>query len=289
MLAAASLASRAATIGHFATSLGDFELEFYDEDKPITVSNFIKYVQSGRFEKQFIQRWEPNFVIQAGGYYAGARTNAAADPDFRTIKTFGPIQNEYSAGRPFSNTYGTIAMARQGGVVNSASSQWFLNLTNNAFLDSVDEGFTVFGRVTKGTNVLNYFIQGPSTNAVVKRGRVAAYRNDYGEVISLDTLPVLTHPTNIASFSQLFTNIIYIDIALRREMELKIARAPEGRTLSWKSVAGITNIVEFSPPFASAGTGAWVPVTNVVGTGATMQALDPASAAARIYRVRLEY
>src|SRR3954462_10805041 len=114
----------AGTLATFTTSVGTMELELYDEERPITVSNFIKYVTSGRFQNQFIQRWEPNFVIQAGGYYVGSDTNNATD--FRTIPIFGTITNEYSLGRNFSNIYGTIAMARHSGNTNSASSQWFL-------------------------------------------------------------------------------------------------------------------------------------------------------------------
>src|SRR5690242_11955968 len=137
------------------STVGNMELELYDEDKPVTVSNFVKYVTSGVFTNLFIQRWEPNFVIQAGGFRVINTTNGLR---VSQITSYGNITNEYSVGRTFSNTYGTIAMARQGGVVNSASSQWFLNLTNNSFLDKVDQGFTVFGHITSGTNILNLFI-----------------------------------------------------------------------------------------------------------------------------------
>src|SRR5215212_836009 len=99
----------AATLATFRTTLGTMEVEFYDEDKPVTVSNFVKYVTSGRFTNEFVQRWAPGFVIQGGGY---AVTNTPNGLDLTPIEPFGTITNEYSVGRPFSNTYGTIAMAR---------------------------------------------------------------------------------------------------------------------------------------------------------------------------------
>src|SRR5205814_2006173 len=118
-----------------------------------------------RFNNTFLQRWEPNFVIQAGGYYV---TNKTTGPEIDPVPTFPEIPNEYSVGRQFSNIYGTIAMARRSGETNSASSQWFLNLTNNAFLDTVDGGFTVFGKLTSGSNILDLFIPPPPTKGIYR-------------------------------------------------------------------------------------------------------------------------
>ena len=182
----------AATLATFKTSLGTMELELFDEEKPITVSNFVKYVTSGRFENMFVQRWEPGFVIQGGGYYL---EDPDGTPVVRTVKTFGPIQNEYGVGETFSNRYGTIAMARQSGVVNSATSQWFLNLKDNAFLDTVDEGFTVFGRVVSGTNVLNLFVPPPPAHEIYLT-RLQGI-NSYDEIINMTTLPVRATPNSV--------------------------------------------------------------------------------------------
>src|SRR5205823_7448874 len=81
------------TLATFVTTLGNMELELYDEDKPITVSNFVKYVTSGQFTNQFIQRWEPNFVVQAGGFRV---TNTDAGLRIAAVPTYGNIKNEYS-------------------------------------------------------------------------------------------------------------------------------------------------------------------------------------------------
>lgn len=129
----------AGTIVNFSSELGDFSVELFDDDTPVTVANFLNYVNTDRYNSVIIHRSPPNFVIQ-GGLIAVDR-----DLDiFATIFTDPNIVNEPK----FSNTRGTIAMAKIGGDPNSASSQWFINVSNNSFsLDSQNGGFTVFGRV----------------------------------------------------------------------------------------------------------------------------------------------
>lgn len=119
------------------TPLGEFEIELFPEDAPNTVANFLAYIESGRFQDSFIHRSAPGFVIQGGGFlYRNGVTSA--------VPTFGTIVNEFKR----SNVRGTIAMAKQDGDPNSATSQWFINLADNsANLDSQNGGFTVFGRV----------------------------------------------------------------------------------------------------------------------------------------------
>src|SRR5271154_5324649 len=143
---------RAGTLVQFRTAFGDIEVELYDQDKPVTVQNFLNYIQSGRYQNEFAHRLVQNFVVQGGGF---ALTNNAIN----AIPTFAPITNEINAGKFYSNVYGTIAMAKTSDP-NSATSQFFFNLTNNAAsLDSTNNsgGFTVFGHVIAGTNVLNLF------------------------------------------------------------------------------------------------------------------------------------
>jgi cyclophilin family peptidyl-prolyl cis-trans isomerase len=281
---AIALSAQAGTVATFNTAFGPLEVEFFDEDKPITTSNFFKYVQSGRFDNLFLQRWEPNFVIQAGGYTVG--TNRQGQPDFRTVPTFGTITNEYRVGGTFSNTYGTIAMARQSGKTNSASSQWFFNLKDNSFLDSIDGGFTVFGRVTSGTNVLNQFIAAPSTNPVVKRVGVQGYRNDFGEPILLDTLPIRA---NVTDFEQLFTNVFFIDISLRRQVNMNLTQHEGQKIITWDSAPGVTNVVQFTSSPLSDRFVNWQTLTNIIGTGAPLEARDSFPAPRRFYRILLLY
>jgi len=132
------------------TPLGDITVQLHG-DKPQTVANFLAYINDGLYNNSFAQRLVPGFVLQGGGYTLQGGTTVTSVP------TFAPIVNEYSVGQTRSNVFGTLAMARVSGVVNSATSQWFFNLANNSSLDTVDGGFTVFGDVIAGANVLTLF------------------------------------------------------------------------------------------------------------------------------------
>ena len=127
------------------TPFGDVEIELFEEETPATVANFLNYVRDGDYDKSFIHRTVPGFVVQGGGYtFAdGAALPVPADP---------PVVNEPG----ISNTRGTIAMAKQAGDPDSATSQWFFNVEDNTDLDQSNGGFTVFGRVTgNGMDVID--------------------------------------------------------------------------------------------------------------------------------------
>jgi cyclophilin family peptidyl-prolyl cis-trans isomerase len=101
-------------------SLGDIEVELFDQDKPITVQNFIRYVQSGRYQNSILHRCPvsqlagiSDFVVQGGGIFVSNRGQANAILEY--VPSFGDIQNEFAVGRRFSNTYATIAMAKRAG------------------------------------------------------------------------------------------------------------------------------------------------------------------------------
>jgi len=122
-------------MAQFRTVFGDIELELFDQDKPLTVQNFVRYVQTGRYRDTFIHRCNPAFVIQGGGYFVADR--GTPNPYLDVIPTFAPIPNEFGVGKRYSNVYGTIAMAKLGGNTNSATAQWFFNLADNTFLDAL--------------------------------------------------------------------------------------------------------------------------------------------------------
>jgi cyclophilin family peptidyl-prolyl cis-trans isomerase len=261
----------AGTLAQFRTPLGDVEVELYDQDKPQTVQNFIRYVQSGAYQNEFSHRLVPSFVLQGGGFTITNRgtTNAT----ILAIPSFGPITNEFGVGRHFSNAYGTIAMAKLGGDTNSATSQWFFNLANNSFLDAADTNnlFVVFGHVVRGTNVLNIFdrfqyYDGTQTSNLVYQAEAPPF----------DTLPLL-----YASLSD--TSFVFVDITL---LEVAVGNLPAGgHEISWNSPAAMTNIVEFTtnlPPI-------WNTLMLTNGTGNRMSVNDPAVDPARFYRVRVAY
>ena len=153
-LFSASVATQAGMLAQFRTVFGDIEVELFDQDKPITVQNFVRYVQSGRYRNLILHRCDPAFVLQGGGIIVTGR--GTTNWGFAYLPTFGAISNEFSAGTIRSNTYGTIAMARVGGQTNSATSQWFFNLTNSPFFEvrgaSTDVTNQDFGRITQAGN-----------------------------------------------------------------------------------------------------------------------------------------
>lgn len=130
--------SQANTVVEVKTSLGNFSIELFDDQTPGTVSNFLNYVNSDRYDGTVIHRSVPGFVIQGGWL-----TFNEAATTFNAIQLDATITNEPL----LSNVRGTLAMAKQAGNPDSASSQWFVNLDDNSFLDNDNGGFTVFGRV----------------------------------------------------------------------------------------------------------------------------------------------
>lgn len=134
-----SVQSASATTVRVITSLGDFSIELFDDVAPVTVTNFLNYVNSGRFNSTVIHRSVTNFIVQGGSFSFDASTG-----NIVSVATDAAIQNEFSV----PNTRGTVAMAKIGGDPNSATSGWFVNLADNRDnLDSQNGGFTVFGRV----------------------------------------------------------------------------------------------------------------------------------------------
>ena len=129
------------------TNMGTIELELYADKAPITVENFTKYANDGFFNGTVFHRVINDFMIQGGGF--------TVEGDHKT-DTYDQIQNE--AGNMLSNEVGTIAMARTNNP-HSATSQFFINIKDNAFLDHQDKkrgwGYCVFGKVTKGMEIVN--------------------------------------------------------------------------------------------------------------------------------------
>ncbi|MCG8414173.1 MAG: peptidylprolyl isomerase, partial [Pseudomonadales bacterium] len=127
----------AGTIVRVSTSIGDYSIELLDEVAPLTVQNFLGYVNRNDYNQTYLHRVVDDFVVQGGAY----RFQAFEGPI--DIFVGPPVPNEFSA----SNLRGTVAMAKIDGQPDSATNQWFVNLTDNTSLDSTNGGFTVFGNV----------------------------------------------------------------------------------------------------------------------------------------------
>ncbi len=164
-------------IRYGSTTLGNVDVELFDSQKPVTVSNFLYYAQSGAYSNTILHDCTVNFAV-VGGY--GVITNPTSAGNFTVLKeiqTGDAITNESAVGQYYGNTFGTLAMALQRNpnnnnpLPNSATASWFFNLTNNVGqLDSV--GYTVFGRITssEGTNTLQYFNTLSALNRIVTTG-----------------------------------------------------------------------------------------------------------------------
>ncbi len=133
------------------TSLGTIVIELDADKAPLTVANFLQYVKDGQYDGTLFHRVIPGFMIQGGGF----------DTEFRQKKTRKPVQNEAANG--LKNEVGTISMARTADP-HSATAQFFINVANNVSLDfrfptAEGYGYTVFGRVSKGMDVVNRIVK----------------------------------------------------------------------------------------------------------------------------------
>jgi peptidyl-prolyl cis-trans isomerase B (cyclophilin B) len=128
------------------TSMGSMNVDLDGDKAPVTVANFLAYVDDKYYDGTIFHRVIPNFMVQGGGF----------EPGMRQKKTKAPIANESSNG--LQNKRGTLAMARTN-VPNSATSQFFINVKDNSFLDKSQAqdgvGYCVFGKVTEGLDVLD--------------------------------------------------------------------------------------------------------------------------------------
>lgn len=177
-------ATAPATVVHplveLKTNRGIIVLELLPEKAPRSVANFLQYVKDGHYNGTIFHRVIDGFMIQGGGF----------DPQFHQKITRPPIQNEADNG--LKNSVGTVAMARTANP-HSATAQFFINIANNGFLDfrsRTDQGYgyTVFGRVRSGMNVVNAI-------AKSKTGNMGPYQD-------VPTDPILIESATLLSNSQ---------------------------------------------------------------------------------------
>jgi peptidyl-prolyl cis-trans isomerase A (cyclophilin A) len=128
----------------FETNLGDFTIQFFEKEAPLSVANFTSYIDEGYFDGTIFHRIVPGFVIQGGGF----------TEDMTQKKTKAPVKNEADNG--LKNSRGTLSMARTNDI-NSATSQFFVNLKDNDSLDHSrgNFGYAVFAKVTEGMDVVD--------------------------------------------------------------------------------------------------------------------------------------
>lgn len=165
------------------TNHGNIIIELYPDKAPKTVANFIQYVTSDYYTGTTFHRTVDRFMVQGGGLTA----------DMREKSTFSPIENESNNG--LKNEYGAIAMARAF-APNSATSQFFINLADNKFLnyhkpEAAYVGYCVFGKVIKGIDVVERIGKSPTKV-------VGAHLNVPVEPVVIEQVALLDQPLNIA-------------------------------------------------------------------------------------------
>lgn len=139
------------------TNHGNIVVELAPKAAPQTVKNFLRYVTDGSYDGSLFHRIVPGFVVQGGGY----------NQQYQQLPTYDPVVNESIGG--LSNKRGTIAMARTQ-AVDSATRQFYFNLVNNTNLDGAGQaGYTVFGQVVSGLEVLDKLAQTPTQYSSILR------------------------------------------------------------------------------------------------------------------------
>ncbi len=261
----------------------EVDVELYDNDKPITVHNFLSLIEVGAFGNGLFHRCVPGFVLQGGGYLVGNpfATSVIAPPytNVGSVGNFGPITNEFGVGKFYSNIYGTMAMAKTSDP-NSATSQFFFNLADNsATLDSTNNsgGFTVFGHVVRGTNILNYF------NTLSLNHGIVNLTNNYGVANGglFTQLPTIENGTNAPPYNEL----IYFTMTILTA-QVHIVPTNGARQISWPSVNGATNLVEYSTNFPPV----WKVLVSTNGNGNTFTVTDTTTnKTGRWYRLNIEF
>jgi cyclophilin family peptidyl-prolyl cis-trans isomerase len=155
------------------TSKGSIEVELDAAKAPASVANFVSYAKKGHYDGTIFHRVIPNFMIQGGGFTA----------DMQQKPTDAPIKNEGNNG--LKNARGTLAMARTRDP-NSATSQFFINVKDNSFLDypgADGYGYAVFGKVTKGLDIVDAIVGVPTTTK-------GMYENVPAEAVTIKSVKV---------------------------------------------------------------------------------------------------
>ncbi|MFL6548306.1 MAG: peptidylprolyl isomerase [Povalibacter sp.] len=158
----------------FKTTKGTFTVQLFDKQAPISAENFLQYAKDGFFEGTVFHRVIPGFMVQGGGLTADMKPKSGQR---------APIKNEATNG--LKNKRGTLSMARTNDV-NSATSQFFINLVDNDFLDNRpgNFGYAVFGRIASGMEVIDAI-------AAMKTGSKAGHQDVPTEVITIESVAVV--------------------------------------------------------------------------------------------------
>lgn len=208
-----------ATIVQFQTNLGDFEVNLYDDQTPETVENFLLYVEAEAYQSSLVHRSVAGFVIQGGGF-------ALEEGEVAPVATpWSPVNEPM-----FANVEATIAMAKQPDDPNSATSQWFINLGDNTDLDHSNGGFTVFGQVVSGMDVVT------AIAALDRYNLSGAFNTAWRSALVMT--PLVDKPEDLAAFQEgmsdylvLIEDVVVVDAApdTAEDLDRPLATEPPKR------------------------------------------------------------
>jgi cyclophilin family peptidyl-prolyl cis-trans isomerase len=220
-------------IVQFNTVSGRYNFEMYGVDAPLSVANFLNYVNRGAYNNTIIHRSVPGFVVQGGGYtYSVNSTHIPVD---------APVRNEFR--RP--NVRGTVAMAKLGGNPDSATSEWFVNLADNrANLDNQNGGFTVFARVLgTGMTVIDAVAALPVANVMNLEG-VPVRNVTAGQTqLLLQNLVAVTSVAQVAIYPSAGGGTAVLSFSLTNSEPDVVSAVISGSTLTLTPIAaGTANI-----------------------------------------------
>jgi cyclophilin family peptidyl-prolyl cis-trans isomerase len=257
--------SSANSLAIFRTTLGEMAVELFDDDKPQTVRNFIRLTELGRYNNSFFHVNAAGVIVQGGGFLVANPSSTSLVSQIFSVVNLGSVTNEFSTGTIYSNVYGTIAMAKVAGNPDSATSQWFFNLGSNPGFDVDNGGFTVFGRVIAGTNVLEQFTTRSNGFGTVNLGG------------QFSLMPVTYTGTNFPHYNEL----IYAGVEI---MKIIVVPQTDGtRILAWNSPTSLVCRVEYNDTGI---IGAWSLLHQTNGNGLIQSVIDTnAASATRNYRI----
>jgi peptidyl-prolyl cis-trans isomerase A (cyclophilin A) len=248
----------AGTHVQFRTSVGDLQVELFDEDQPATVQRFLKAVKEGTYRNTFFHRCSMNMLLAGGLYATSNRSDNVPVTEVHDIYFPGPTLERSSGVQKHS--FGTLARTTLTG------SMFFFNLRDNPDMDTL-ETFVVFGKVLDGTNTLNDFNRRTPTNGIAS---LAA---------SGENLPVV--PVLNSSTSPNYTDLIYVDISL---LNVQVLRSNNTVRIAWNSISNKTNVVQFTTNFPPV----WQTLSATNGTGERLEVKDDSTERAhRFYRIEV--
>ncbi len=231
----------------FVTNMGIIDVQLFPDAAPITVANFQSYADAGLYSSTIIHRSVTDFIIQGGGFSWATGLPA--------IETFDPIVNEFG----ISNTRGTIAMAKLGGDPDSATSQWFFNLGDNSEnLDNQNGGFTVFGEVVSGMDVVDAIAAEPPTDLS------AYFGTTFSAVPMIDG--VLNYNNMVIIHDVLGYDQLTFEVVGNTNPELVQTEISEYGVLNLTYADNATGVAELTIR-ATDGDGVWVEQTLSINVG----------------------